>query len=45
MGKKLLIKNIKYLVSCDSSDKVYERVNLYAEDDGAGGTQLPLLQR
>lgn len=32
MGKKLLIKNIKYLVSCDSSDKVYERVNLYAED-------------
>jgi cytosine/adenosine deaminase-related metal-dependent hydrolase len=32
MGKRLLIKNIKYLVSCDSSDNVYENVNLYAED-------------
>lgn len=32
MGKKLLIKNIKYLVSCDSLDNVYENVNLFAED-------------
>lgn len=32
MGKKLFIKNIKYLVSCDSSDNVYENANLYAED-------------
>ena len=32
MGKKLLIKNIKHLVSCDKDDKVYNNVNLYAED-------------
>ena len=32
MGKKLLIKNIKHLVSCDKDDNVYSNVNLYSED-------------
>lgn len=32
MGKRLLIKNIKYLISCDSNDNVYNNVNLYIED-------------
>lgn len=31
MGK-LLIKNIKTLVTCDSNDKVLEDINLYSED-------------
>jgi 8-oxoguanine deaminase len=32
MTKKLLIKNIKSLVTCDANDNVFENVNLYAED-------------
>ena len=28
----LLLKNIRTLVSCDDNDKVYENVDLYAED-------------
>lgn len=32
MPKKLLIKNIKTLVTCDEKDSVFENVNLYAED-------------
>ena len=30
--KTLLIKNIASLVSCDEQDRVYENVDLYAED-------------
>ena len=30
--QRLLIRNIKTLVSCDEQDTVYENVNLYAED-------------
>ena len=29
---RLLIRNIKTLVSCDAEDRVYENVNLYCED-------------
>ena len=32
MGKSLLIKNIKYLVSCDDDDNVYNDINIYVED-------------
>ncbi len=30
--KSLLVKNIRALVSCDGEDRVYQNVNLYAED-------------
>lgn len=30
--KRLLIRNIRTLVSCDAQDRVYEQVNLYAEN-------------
>lgn len=30
--QRLLIRNIKTLVSCDEQDTVYENVDLYAED-------------
>ena len=29
---RLLIQNIRTLVTCDSEDRVLEQVNLYAED-------------
>lgn len=32
MTKKLLIKNIKTLITCDAKDNVFKNVNLYAED-------------
>ena len=30
--RSLSVNNIRYIVSCDSSDTVYENVNLYCED-------------
>lgn len=32
MSSSLLIKNVKYLVSCDSQDRVLTNVNIYIED-------------
>lgn len=32
MGKTLFIKNIKSLITCDSSDTVFENVNMFIED-------------
>ena len=32
MKNKLLVKNIKHLVSCDNQDTVYNNINLYIED-------------
>lgn len=32
MGKTLFIKNIKSLIKCDSSDTVFENVNMFIED-------------
>ncbi len=32
MGKTLFIKNIKYLITCDSNDTVFENVNMFIED-------------
>ena len=32
MAKRLLIRNIKYLVTCDSEDRVLQNVNLLIED-------------
>ena len=32
--QRLLIRNIKTLVSCDEQDPVYDTVALYAEDGG-----------
>ena len=29
---KLLVKNVKYLVSCDNEDRMYENVNVFVED-------------
>ena len=41
--QRLLIRNIKTLVSCDEQDTVYENVDLYAEDGviRAIGHELP----
>ena len=30
--ESLLIKNIRYLVTCDAEDHVYSRVNMYIEE-------------
>ncbi|MBU3131780.1 8-oxoguanine deaminase [Clostridium gasigenes] len=32
MNKRLIIKNIKYLVSCDNNDNLYESVNMLIEN-------------
>ena len=32
MKHSLAVKNIRYLVTCDTEDRVLEHVNLYIED-------------